>query len=362
MGKDLYENFAAAKKVFDTADEVLGKKVTKICFEGPEEDLKQTINTQKKVFVAFLPQIIALRNRSFSNMQEYRLMVYKLIPIRFKPVLFRPYENGEQLIDFCAKYILNKPFISFDDYYEPNSIEESKKAKNVIYNNFTQGNRYGKKCFLLYGPKGCGKTLLLHALANHLGAKIAQIEGLELFKIPYFSREFVKACYGGMQFKPLIIYIKDMEKMIPNLNNFNFIYDKVASSIKANVYFVASTSVSVYQLPKVITSKFQFYQCIRPVDKNYKSEYVRFISNKIGIQINMNDKDLYDFSMNNLYNFSNEDIFDLIRNSIDIKKQRSPPDDENWVYREGLNCDELMNCLGTVNPSITTEVMKAYYL
>ena len=295
-------------------------------------------------------------------MQEYRLMVYKLIPIRFKPVLFRPYENGEQLIDFCAKYILNKPFISFDDYYEPNSIEENKKAKNVIYNNFIQGNRYGKKCFLLYGPKGCGKTLLLHALANHLGAKIAQIEGLELFKIPYFSREFVKACFGGMQFKPLIIYIKDMETMIPNLNNFNFIYDKVASSIKANVYFVASTSVSVYQLPKAINSKFQFYQCIRPVDKNHKSEYLRFISNKIGIQINMNDKDLYDFSMNNLYNFSNEDIFDLIRNAIDIKKQRSPPNDENWVYREGLNYDDIENCLGTVNPSITTEVMKAYYL
>ena len=174
------------------------------------DSLKQTINNHKKVFVAFLPQINALRNRSFSNMQEYRLMVYKLIPIRFKPVLFRPYENGEQLIDFCAKYILNKPFISFDDYYEPNSIEESKKAKNIIYNNFTQGNRYGKKCFLLYGPKGCGKTLLLHALANHLWAKIAQIEGLELFKIPYFSREFVKACYGSMPFKPLIIYIKDM--------------------------------------------------------------------------------------------------------------------------------------------------------
>ena len=76
----------------------------------------------------------------------------------------------------------------------------------------------------------------------------------------------------------------------------------------------------------------------------------------------MNDKDLYDFSMNNLYNFSNEDIFDLIRNAIDIKKQRSPPNDENWVYREGLNYDDIENCLGTVNPSITTEVMKAYYL
>jgi len=49
MGKDLYEHYPAAKKVFDTADEVLGKKVTKMCFEGPEEDLKQTINTQPAI-------------------------------------------------------------------------------------------------------------------------------------------------------------------------------------------------------------------------------------------------------------------------------------------------------------------------
>ena len=35
--------------------------------------------------------------------------------------------------------------------------------------------------------------------------------------------------------------------------------------------------------------------------KNHKSEYVRFISNKVGIQINMNDKDLYDFWGQRLY-------------------------------------------------------------
>ena len=46
MGKDLYENFESAKKVFDTADSVLGKSVSGLCFEGPEDNLKQTVNTQ----------------------------------------------------------------------------------------------------------------------------------------------------------------------------------------------------------------------------------------------------------------------------------------------------------------------------
>ena len=49
MGKDLYENFEAAKNVFDTADKVLGKSITTICFEGPEDDLKLTVNTQPSI-------------------------------------------------------------------------------------------------------------------------------------------------------------------------------------------------------------------------------------------------------------------------------------------------------------------------
>ena len=35
MGKDLYENFDSAKKVYDTADMTLGKSVTTLCYEGP---------------------------------------------------------------------------------------------------------------------------------------------------------------------------------------------------------------------------------------------------------------------------------------------------------------------------------------
>lgn len=46
MGKDLYESFESAKNVFDAADRVLNKEITTLCFEGPEDALKQTVNTQ----------------------------------------------------------------------------------------------------------------------------------------------------------------------------------------------------------------------------------------------------------------------------------------------------------------------------
>ncbi len=49
MGRDLAENFPAAKAVFDEADEVLGYHVSKLCFDGPEEQLKQTEYTQPAI-------------------------------------------------------------------------------------------------------------------------------------------------------------------------------------------------------------------------------------------------------------------------------------------------------------------------
>ncbi|MBI2427596.1 MAG: ACP S-malonyltransferase [Ignavibacteriales bacterium] len=51
MGKDLCDRFSEAKKFFDEADAVLGFSLSKICFEGPEEELKQTKNTQPAIFL-----------------------------------------------------------------------------------------------------------------------------------------------------------------------------------------------------------------------------------------------------------------------------------------------------------------------
>ncbi len=63
MGKDLYDNFDSAKKVFDKADEVLGKSVTKLCFEGPEDSLKQTVNTQPCIVTMSIAALEALKSQ-----------------------------------------------------------------------------------------------------------------------------------------------------------------------------------------------------------------------------------------------------------------------------------------------------------
>ena len=51
MGADLYEKFDSARKRFDEADDALGYSIKKMCFEGSEDDLKLTANTQPAILV-----------------------------------------------------------------------------------------------------------------------------------------------------------------------------------------------------------------------------------------------------------------------------------------------------------------------
>jgi [acyl-carrier-protein] S-malonyltransferase len=58
MGKDLADNFPAARQVFAEANDALGFDLARLCFEGPEEDLKLTANTQPAILTV---SIAALR-------------------------------------------------------------------------------------------------------------------------------------------------------------------------------------------------------------------------------------------------------------------------------------------------------------
>ncbi|NQU94878.1 MAG: ACP S-malonyltransferase [Candidatus Omnitrophica bacterium] len=51
MGKDLYDAYPEAKEVFDKANEILKFDLTKLCFEGPQEDLTNTSNSQVAILV-----------------------------------------------------------------------------------------------------------------------------------------------------------------------------------------------------------------------------------------------------------------------------------------------------------------------
>ncbi len=63
MGRDLAGNFPAARAAFDEADQSLGFSLSNLCFNGPEEDLQLTANTQPAILTASIAAFRALAEK-----------------------------------------------------------------------------------------------------------------------------------------------------------------------------------------------------------------------------------------------------------------------------------------------------------
>ncbi|MEE9516464.1 MAG: ACP S-malonyltransferase [Candidatus Adiutricales bacterium] len=63
MGKDFYEAYDWAREIFSLADEVTGKPITRLCFEGPLEELTQTVNLQPAMTAVNLVCLKALTEK-----------------------------------------------------------------------------------------------------------------------------------------------------------------------------------------------------------------------------------------------------------------------------------------------------------
>lgn len=65
MGKDLYDNFSAARQVFEEADEALGFSLSEMCFSGNEADLQLTANTQPAILTTSVAAFRAMESENF---------------------------------------------------------------------------------------------------------------------------------------------------------------------------------------------------------------------------------------------------------------------------------------------------------
>src|SRR5215467_10794530 len=61
MGADVYETSPAARRVFESADDALGFSLSSICFHGPDDVLRETINTQPAIVTVSLALLAALQ-------------------------------------------------------------------------------------------------------------------------------------------------------------------------------------------------------------------------------------------------------------------------------------------------------------
>jgi [acyl-carrier-protein] S-malonyltransferase len=63
MGKDFADAFEAARRVFDEADRVLGYPLSRLCFEGPADELTLTTHAQPAIFTTSLAVVAVLREK-----------------------------------------------------------------------------------------------------------------------------------------------------------------------------------------------------------------------------------------------------------------------------------------------------------
>lgn len=62
MGKDLAEAYPMARETFEQADDLLGFSLSRLCFDGPENDLNDTINTQPALYTTGIATLRALQS------------------------------------------------------------------------------------------------------------------------------------------------------------------------------------------------------------------------------------------------------------------------------------------------------------
>jgi [acyl-carrier-protein] S-malonyltransferase len=115
MGKDLYESFPQAKAIFDKADGVLGFSLSKLCFEGPQEELTQTQNCQAAILTmsiaaweVFKSQVASRKSQvayaAGLSLGEYSALV-AAEALSFKDAVYLVRRRGE----FMEEEALKKP-------------------------------------------------------------------------------------------------------------------------------------------------------------------------------------------------------------------------------------------------------------
>lgn len=75
MGRDFFENFSISREIFEEADSILSKNLTKIIFEGPESELADTSNSQVALMVVSIAILKALEHELGFNVENFGYVI-----------------------------------------------------------------------------------------------------------------------------------------------------------------------------------------------------------------------------------------------------------------------------------------------
>ena len=232
MGKDIYEKYEVARKIYDDASRISGIDVRKICFEGPEEELNKTENTQIAIATVSLSILEVLRKRGIKakiatglSLGEYVALMYSgilTIEDGMKLLKQRGYLMGNLVPDekyamaaviglkasiieeMCNKKIMEGKFVVPANYNYSGQIVISGNEETI------------EECIEEFKEKGAKKVI-----------KLKTSGPFHTIKLQKASEEFAK-CLQNVQFnEPKVDIIKNLDgRIYSKEDNINQILEK----------------------------------------------------------------------------------------------------------------------------------------
>ena len=258
MGKDIYEKYEEARKVFDEASNISGIDIKKLCFEGPEDELNKTENTQIAIMVTSLAILEVLKSKKIDakiacglSLGEYTALVYADI-ISF--------EDGIKLIKKRGYYMGN---LIPDSEYEMAAVIglDSSKIEEICNELKNQGK------FVVPANYNCSSQTVVS------GEKEAVEEAIEKLKSAGAKRVIPLKTSGPFHTEKLIEASKAFEKELENVN-FNLDEEKV--KVIKNIdgtYYNKNDNIKEI-LVKHIISPVRFDKAIKLMQEEKVDEYV----------------------------------------------------------------------------------------
>lgn len=103
MGKELYESIPECREIFNIAEQVLQIPLTKICFEGPKEEIDKTENTQPAILTLSMAAMVALEKHGIKphitaglSLGEYSALVCSKV-IDFEKAVYLVRKRGQYM-------------------------------------------------------------------------------------------------------------------------------------------------------------------------------------------------------------------------------------------------------------------------
>lgn len=257
MGKDIYEKYEEARKIYDKACEISGIDIKSICFDGPEDELNKTENTQIAILTTSLALLEVLKSNGIHaeiatglSLGEYGALIYAGI-ISF--------EDGIRLIQKRGYYMGN--LLPKEEYSMAAVIGlESSKIEEICVKLQEQGK------FVVPANYNCSSQTAISGEVNAID------EAIELLKQAGAKRVIKLRTSGPFHTKKLEeakkAYEKELEKVTFNKEN----RVKVIKNLDGKYYRQEDNIKEI--LAKHIISPVRFDKAIQVMKNEKIEEYV----------------------------------------------------------------------------------------